>query len=120
MHEFSIATSLLEQLLRIGAEQRATRVVQVELRCGVTRQIVPEALELAFAAVSADTLAAGATLHVVTEPLRAACRSCQREFAAAIDDYRCPACGRADVVLVGGHDIVLQTVVCETAEAPMP
>lgn len=118
MHELAIAENILEHVLRIAGEQRATRVLEVEVVCGVVQQIVPEALTLGFAAQSAGTAAEGAALKVTEEPVRARCRDCRAEFAAAIDDYRCPTCRRADVELVAGRDIVLKTVVCETGNEP--
>jgi len=114
MHEMSIALALVEQLQRIAAEQRAVRIVEVEVRCGVLRQVVPEALQLAFSAASADTPAAGAVLRISEEDLVAKCRPCGTQFAARMDDYRCPTCRQADVELVGGQDIVLKSVVCDT------
>ncbi len=116
MHEMSIAMALVDQLQRIAAEQHATRITEVEVRCGVLRQVAPEALELAFCAASADTPAAGAVLTVVEEGLRARCRACGQEFEAAIDNYLCPQCRMADVELLAGRDIVLQSVTCETED----
>ncbi|HPM22410.1 MAG TPA: hydrogenase maturation nickel metallochaperone HypA [Phycisphaerae bacterium] len=116
MHEFSIASALVDQLQRIAAEQRATRIIAVEVHCGVMQQVVPEALRLAFEATSTDTPAAGATLTIVEEGLVARCRACDVCYAAAIDDYACPRCRQADVELLAGRDIVLRTVTCETQD----
>ncbi len=116
MHEMSIATALVGQLQRIAAEQHAVRIREVEVQCGVMQQVVPEALQLAFEAASTDTLAAGATLRIVEEGLAAQCRACDERYAAALDDFRCPRCHTADVVLVAGRDVVLRTVVCETED----
>lgn len=119
MHEMSIATSLVEQLERIARQRRMTRVVEVEVRCGVLQQIVPDALELAFQAASAGSVAAGATLRVIEHPLLVRCRRCGREFSAAIDNYLCAACSAADVDILEGRDIVLQSIVGEAEkEAP--
>lgn len=113
MHEFSIATALMEQLQQIADQRHATRIVEVEVHCGVMQQVVAESLQLAFAAVSAETLAAGARLRIVEERLAARCRSCGDSFEAAIDNYLCPRCRTADVEITAGRDIVLQSVVCE-------
>ncbi len=120
MHEMAIAVALVEQLERLAAEHHATRIERVEVRCGVLRQVVPDALRIAFEAASAGTPAAGAELVVSEEALVARCRECGREYAAAIDDYACPQCRAANVELVAGHDIVLRTVTCETDRAESP
>ena len=112
MHEFSIAAALVAQLQDVARAQRATRIVELELRCGVMQQIVPECLQLAFEAVSADTLVAGARLKIVEETVVARCRACGLEFQAAIDNYLCTRCQTADVEIMAGRDITLRTVVC--------
>jgi hydrogenase nickel incorporation protein HypA/HybF len=109
-----IATSLMEQLERIAAAERAVRIVEVEVVCGVMQQVVPEALQLAFEAVTAGTLAEGAALAIKEEAMAARCRVCGRTYAPRIDDYLCPECGQADAELTAGQDIILKSVVCET------
>lgn len=116
MHEMSIATSLMEQLLRVAQEQRAIRITEVEVVCGAMQLVVPEALKLAFEAVTAETVAAGAELKLVEERLMANCRACGTRFEPAIDNYLCPQCRVADVDIVAGKDIVLKSVVCQTEE----
>ena len=116
MHEMSIASALMEQLLQIAEQQHAARIAEVEVHCGVMQQIVPESLRFAFDALSAGTPAAGATLKIVEEGVVAQCRSCGGRFAAALDNYQCPKCQVADVEVVAGRDIVLRTVVCETED----
>lgn len=116
MHEMSIATHLMDQLERIAAEQNVVRITEVEVHCGVMQQVVPEALELAFEALSGGGVAAGADLRIVEEPLRVRCRLCGAEFAAELDDMVCRACQDADVEVLTGKDIVLRSVICETVD----
>ncbi|MCK4341101.1 MAG: hydrogenase maturation nickel metallochaperone HypA [Phycisphaerae bacterium] len=113
MHEMSIAADMMDQLLRIADEQHAVRIVEVEVICGEMQQVVPEALQLAFEAVTVDTPAAGATLKLSEERMVANCRSCGQRFEPAIDDFLCPHCSAADAELIAGQDIVLKSVVCE-------
>ncbi len=116
MHEMAIATELVTQLVELARQHGATRVTAVHVVCGVMRQVVPEALQWAFAASSAGTVAEGATLTISEQPLTARCRRCGEQFAAEIDDYRCRQCGVADVELLTGRDIVLESVVCDTQD----
>lgn len=121
MHEMSIAASLIEHVLEVGRQQHATRIAEVEVQVGVLQLIVPEALELAFSAVTEGTPAEGATLKLVEVPAAAECRQCGQRFEPAIDDYLCPRCQQADVRITAGREIVLATVVCETDEGvPAP
>lgn len=116
MHEMTIATALVDQLVSIAHAHRATRITAVEVHCGVLRQVVPEALELAFLAASEGTPAAGAVLTIVEQPIVARCRACRQSFQAAIDNYLCPSCCTADVDVLQGQDVVLQSVTLETPD----
>ncbi len=116
MHELSIATQLMDQVLRVAGENDAGRVVEVEVHCGVMQQVVPEALEMAFEAVAAGTVAEGSRLVIVEDAMRARCRVCGHEYEPNIDDFLCPKCSQANAELLVGQDIVLQTVICETED----
>jgi hydrogenase nickel incorporation protein HypA/HybF len=114
----SIAMNLVEQLERLIEQHAATCVVEVEVECGVLQQVVPEALELAFAAATADTPACGAKLLIIEREIAARCRGCGTRFDARIDEYRCPRCGAADADVLAGRDIVLKSVVLEAVAGP--
>lgn len=116
MHEMAIASALVDQVLRVAREHQAERVSEVVVVCGVVQQVVPEALELAFEAVTAGTTAEGATLRIEMQGIVARCRECGLQYEAAVDDYGCPDCGAADAELLRGHDIILQTVVCDVRD----
>lgn len=116
MHELSLAAALLEQVTQVAAQQHAARVTSVHVVCGARLAIVPEFLQTAFEAVAEGTVAEGAGLQIDEEPLAARCRPCGTQFAPALDDYRCPACGQADVDLIAGCDLTLRTMVLEAAE----
>jgi hydrogenase nickel incorporation protein HypA/HybF len=117
MHETPIAIEIVNQVVQLAADHGAIRVEQVEVQVGAMRQVVPEALELAFSVVSEGTLAEGAVLRITEVPAAANCNHCGRQFAPDIDvSFACPACGQADVRITAGNDIILQSVVCETDE----
>lgn len=117
MHEITIAMQVLAQVEALVEREHLVRIEELEIVCGAMRQVVPEALETAYAVVSAGTVAEGARVVVREEPLRARCRACGCEFSPGIDDFRCASCGQADVEFLAGDDIVLKTVVAEREEA---
>jgi len=110
MHEFSIASALVRQVLDIAEQNDLERVETVELAVGAMQMVVPEALELVFAAVCEGTPAAGAVLKQEEVPARAECRACKTSYNAGIDRYLCPRCGRADADIVEGRDIILKSL----------
>jgi len=114
MHEMGIATSLVDQLLALAERHGASRIDEVEVEVGLLQQVVPEALELAFAAASAGTPAEGAQLKLIEVSPVVECRQCGHTFEAHVDDYLCPRCQQADVRVVSGQDIVLRSIVCRT------
>jgi hydrogenase nickel incorporation protein HypA/HybF len=117
MHELSIATEILQTVLRVAAEHGADRVEEVELEVGAMRLVVPEALGEAFKLLAEGTPAEGARFNQVEVPLRATCRHCQRPFEPRLDNFLCPGCGQAEVDIVGGNDIILKSVVCTAPDA---
>ena len=116
MHEMAIAEQLMDQVLAAAGEHDSPRVVEVELAVGAMRLVVPEAMQLAFEAFAEGTIAAGAALKIVEEPIRARCRACGREFASDGAEFACPDCGLADAEITAGADIVLSSMVIATEE----
>jgi len=116
VHEMTIAVALMQQLEAIAAEHKVERIDGVTVRAGVFRQVVPEALELAFEAVAKGTCAEGAELTFEIVPPVARCRRCGHRFQPGFDCFLCERCGEADVELLEGDDIILASVTCEQAD----
>lgn len=116
MHEMAIALELVRQLEALADEHNAVRIESVQVTAGVLRQIVPDALETAFAAAAEGTRAAGAVLKLSVIPATARCRVCQHEFHPEPNTYLCAACHQADVEIVAGNEIVLASVTCEQGD----
>lgn len=110
MHELSIATALIKQVLDVAGQNGLVKVEKVELEVGALQLVVPEALETAFSMVTEGTTAAGAVLVQREVPARARCRRCDHLFDPAIDFYLCPECGRADAEILAGRDIILSSL----------
>jgi hydrogenase nickel incorporation protein HypA/HybF len=110
MHEFSIAESLVEQIVDITAENNLPAIDRVELEVGELRQVVPDILQLAFRETARGTPAEGAALMIEEVSARAQCRRCTRFFRPAPLDYSCPACGVADVQVLAGNALILKSV----------
>ncbi len=114
MHEMAIAEALIEQVLELARQNNAEKVCEVEVSLGVMRLVVPEALEVAFAALAEGTIVQGATLAQVEKPITARCRQCSVEYQPPPGDLQCPQCHQADYVIVDGDEIILKSLVCDT------
>jgi hydrogenase nickel incorporation protein HypA/HybF len=109
----SIAMSLIGQVLDVAARNNAQRIDEVVLEVGFMRQVVPEAMQMAWEAVTEDTPALGSVLTITEVPPEAECRKCRTRFVPRIDCFLCPGCGQADVEIITGDDIVLKSMSCE-------
>lgn len=118
MHEAVIADELLRQVLSAVEPRHASSVDQVSVRIGALRPIVPDALQMAFAAAAWGTIAQEADLQVAQERVLSVCRHCGWMFAPKIEgfDFRCPNCHESDARIIAGDDIVLVSVLCHTDE----
>ena len=110
MHEMSIAVELLELVLAAAEPHGPLRVRGVSVRIGAMRLVVPEALQFAWRQICAGTQADGAELELSEVPLRVRCRQCAAEYQPEIDDFLCPRCRQADVDILEGNDIILESL----------
>ena len=76
MHELSIAQRLAEMASAAAQAAGATAVRSVQLRLGVLRGVVADALQFGWEIVTTDTLLAGAQLVVVEAPVVIYCATC--------------------------------------------
>jgi hydrogenase nickel incorporation protein HypA/HybF len=116
MHEFSIATEIMGQLTALAEKHGVARYDSITIEAGELRQIVPEALETAFEAVSRDTVAQGAELRLVTVRPVVRCRGCGERFEPGEEFFRCPKCNLADIEIVEGNELILKSVEFEDNE----
>lgn len=116
MHEMPIAMEIVNQSVAAAEAHGATRIEEIEVEIGRMRQVVPEALQLAFEACRAGTLAELSRLVMTEVPIAARCQPCGHEFEPDIDLFLCPACGEADVAIVRGNDMILKSLTCQTPE----
>jgi len=102
MHELSVAEAIL------GIAERHARgrpLTRVEVAIGHLRQVVPSALEFAF-----ELLAPGVELEIVEVPAAGCCRTCGRESRMDGFPLVCRACGSADVGVVAGEELRVESL----------
>jgi hydrogenase nickel incorporation protein HypA/HybF len=115
VHEFSIASAVVDTAVKHAAGRRVT---VVSLRCGRLRQVVPDALDFAFGIVARETVCEGARLEQEVVAARLRCGACDRGWEIEVPAFRCPDCGTADVAVVSGEELEVESIeVSETEEA---
>jgi Zn finger protein HypA/HybF involved in hydrogenase expression len=113
VHEFSIAEHLLGQVrdhLPAGG-----RLVSLSLRAGAAQAIDPEALALAWHALTEDQPERGAALHLESLPWQHACARRGRSWASRDALDACADCG-APSTPRGDFELTLMALEVETAE----
>jgi hydrogenase nickel incorporation protein HypA/HybF len=107
MHELSIAESIVAVVER-HAEGRP--VSRVEVSVGHLRQVVPSALEFAFQLVTQGTALDGAELVLEEVPAVGLCRTCGWESRLDGFPLNCRSCGSADVEIVSGEELQVESL----------
>jgi hydrogenase nickel incorporation protein HypA/HybF len=114
VHELSIA----DAVVAIACEHaRGRRVRSVEVKVGVLRQVVPDALEFAFQLVAEGTSAEGAALEIEQVAARVRCARCNVESVVADFPLACAGCGSVDVHVVAGDELLVDSL--ELEEEPV-
>ena len=116
MHEFSIASSLVDSLLELAKKDHLQgKLIEVHLRIGKLRAISIEQLKFSYKVLAKDKFLKGSKLEIQESPAMIHCPECglKENFKLFDDSYHfgvptlsCPKCG-ATVNLEGGDDVVI-------------
>jgi len=117
MHEMSIASAILEQVLETAAKAHLRSVTEVRIKVGELRLVVPEALQLAWQAVTRQTIAEHASLKMANVRPLARCGHCGKEYNPEWPFFVCPDCGRAEPEILAGNELILEQIIGEPASA---
>jgi hydrogenase nickel incorporation protein HypA/HybF len=110
MHELSIADAIVTIARRHAAGRKVTRV---DVRVGHLRQVVPDSLGFAFELVSTDTELEGAELVLEEVPAAVHCEACGADGVLKEFPAVCRACGSLDVGLIGGDELLVDSLELE-------
>jgi hydrogenase nickel incorporation protein HypA/HybF len=119
MHELSIASALMEGVLKFADERQAGRVLEVRLAVGELTAVEHEQLRFCFAAISKETVAEDAELQIDSIKTVVQCPHCsyrgtpkywdEAQAHYAIPTLVCPQCGKcADAVQ--GHECAIKAI----------
>ena len=110
MHEMSIVAGVIDSVVPAAREAGAQRVLSITLRIGDMTEVVDEALEFAFEALTEGTLCEGAQIVVNKVHPRSLCFACGREFEHDRFSRACPQCGSYETRIVAGKELELESV----------
>lgn len=119
MHEMSIVSGILESVTEVARRAGASRLCQVNLRIGVMREVVPEAMDLAWEVLcEEDPLTDGCKLTVEDVYPESVCNACGERFTHDRFHLRCPVCGSADTRLIHGRELDIISIEVEHPDEP--
>ncbi len=107
MHELGLCTSIVDAIERRAGPRE---VAHVRVRVGRLHHVHPDAFDQSFALAAIGTVAEDAVAELVVLPIRADCRHCGVAFEPDEIPLGCPSCGSLDVELVGGDELVLESI----------
>ena len=96
MHELSFAQSILEIVDQEMEKNGLTTLIKVKIKHGWLTNIVPEALEMGFTAMTMGTPYESAVFELEAIPTLYKCVTCGHEFSPEAQGrlfVPCPACG---------------------------
>jgi hydrogenase nickel incorporation protein HypA/HybF len=108
MHEMGMCEAIVEAALH-RAHGRPVRAIRVRIG---GHPVDPAVIEQGVRMAAAGTVAEGAAVELVPEPLAVRCGTCGEESAvtSAMALAACPRCGAVDVSSVGREDVVLESI----------
>lgn len=111
MHELAVTQNLVDIALDAARDAGAEQIRAIHVVVGALTGIAPDSVHFYFDFLSRDTPAAGAHLELTTQPAQATCGECGATFAITPPlDACCPDCGGAPASVVGGNDLLVQSI----------
>ena len=113
MHELSVASAMVNTAVK-HAQGRKVSVVTV--RFGALRQVVPDSLAFYWDIVARDSLCDGSRLEQILVPVKLRCEGCSHEWSPDWAVFRCDRCGSADVTILQGEELEVESIEIEDEE----
>ncbi|UCE25958.1 MAG: hydrogenase maturation nickel metallochaperone HypA [Candidatus Zixiibacteriota bacterium] len=101
----AIANSIVNTVLDEAKKRDFKSVAAIGLKIGALTDIVPEALEFGFSAITTGTLLEGARLEIENVPVTGKCSSCGSMFEVKGFVFVCPDCGSSDLTVEHGEEL---------------
>lgn len=113
MHEFAIASSVLDAVRTEAGLRPGMRVAKIGVRIGDLAGLDPDALSFCFEALVKETDLESVVLEIEHKPRRHRCPRCANEFVVVNYDTACPACAEELTVFLSGDELELAYIEME-------
>jgi len=119
MHEFALATQIVENVTDYARSHQVGKVLQVRLLVGELTCVEAEQLRFCYNSITRETVLENSVLDIEAVPAVVRCSLCRYEgppkywggalSATAIPTLQCPQCGQA-AEATGGHECEIESV----------
>ncbi len=111
MHELPITQNILEIALRHAAQNDAQKITDLYLVIGQLSSVIDESIQFYWPIVSADTIAAAATIHFRRIPAQLQCQECQTTYTIPSGEMElCPNCESSQIHVIAGKEFQLESI----------
>ena len=117
-----VTQEVLRAVIDASEAAGATRINTVNLTIGELTEIVPDALQFAWEALTPGTLAEGTILEVRETGGRSLCLQCGNEFDHGRFDRRCtvPECGSYATKVIVGDELTIDDIDVDVPDGAVP
>ncbi len=117
MHELSIVSSVVEQVIETLESYPGARVKDVRLRVGALAAVVEDSLQFCYGIATEGTALEGSVLVVKILPVVMHCAACDADVELeSVQSFRCPRCGELVGDLRQGRELEIESFEIDDAE----
>ena len=117
MHELSIVSSLVENVIGTLEKYPGARVTEVRLKVGALAAVVEDSLQFCYGIATDATPLEGSRLVVKLVPVTVYCGACGKEGAIeSLQSFRCPNCGEPAGDVRHGRELEIEAIEIEDPE----
>jgi hydrogenase nickel incorporation protein HypA/HybF len=118
VHEYTVASSIVESVLELAKQQNSSRIVEVRMRIGKLRVLSIDQLKFSYEILSKGTVLEGSQLTIQETDGSVSCPKCgytnrmeldDASFHFGIPSMLCPTCG-ANLTIEGGDECIITKV----------
>jgi hydrogenase nickel incorporation protein HypA/HybF len=117
MHELGMCEAVVAA---VEARAQGRRVRRVRVRVGRLHRVEPGAFAQAFSLAAEGTVAEAAAAELVVLPVRTRCLSCGALSEGDDRQGTCGSCGHPALEVLGGDELVLESLEYEPGDAVGP
>jgi len=108
MHEFSLASEIIELIESSAKENNATKVLHYHLEVGMASGVLIPALQFALEDLSRGSLLDSASCEITSVKPEFRCVNCDSSFQDLSLDTLCPVCGQF-LELTRGKELIIKS-----------